>query len=301
MSTQDFLLNPTIFSHTGMRQWRENYKSKTNISISKTTENLGNGISVEKTTTTRTTTSTWDEMQGIQTAAEIKDVRPFFFIGPRIQTNFRRLGDYALVPVYGLNAGFRCGTFYINGIFDKGDIYFREPYKRNEKSGNTNVNEARRTRLDGYFTNSTRFGGEIGLDLITHFIRSGFVDQASFATKTSYYGFIIKVGYFQQNYGALTFFSDKAGAALDEYVISQGTNTQATYNDARLAPSSIKSYSVGATFSVGSIAFNYDFYYFKNNRPLSHNEFSISYHYPIIRLFKAANVFTKENRYKKRL
>jgi hypothetical protein len=280
-SPQEFLMNPKIFSYKGMAVWRENYKSKTNTSFE--TKSEGNyDVTYEKTTTKET----WDNVGG-EKSTNISDVRPFLFIGPRVQTNLLNFDKGNFFPSIGANIGLRCGTFFINGIYDAGDFYFKKPEKNyDEKMG----------RLDGYFQNSKRYGVELGLDLVTYFKKKDFIDQSSFATRTSYFAIILKGGYFMQKNGVANFISDTANATLDHYFKKSGV-LNSSETDVRQTPAQTNCFSLGVTASLGAIAFNYDYYWFQKNKPLSHSEFTLSYHYPIIRLFKAAYVFSKEYKY----
>lgn len=282
LSTQSLIFNPTIFSHTGMRQWTENYRttSRTESKIDIT------GHRYSETTTT----SSWDVMRGEQTSKQIKDIQPFFFIGPRIQTNFMHINTEAFVPTMGLMSGFRSGTFYMSAMIDRGSFYVKEPFKRDES---TTIYDYRE-RLDGYMENSYRVGGEIGLDLVTYFIKKGFESKSSFLNKTSFYAIIPRVGYYNQHNGNLVFYSDSASVAMDNYLAANGS-----VNDIRLAPKNINCLGLGGTVTFGAIAFNYDFYAYKKYKTLNHYEFSFSYHLPIIRVFKAVNVFFKANKLKR--
>jgi hypothetical protein len=296
-STQDLILNPTIFSHTGMKRWIENYRSSTTTTYTTKREHIGGTTYADVTYKTTKRESSWDEMRGVKTSAQIRDVRPFFFIGPRAQTNFMHINTSSIVPTYGVMSGFRCGTFYISAMYDKGNFYFKEPFKRKETAGSNDVKELSKVRLDGYFNNSTRYGGEVGLDLVTYFIRSGFESQASFTKKTSYFGAIARIGYYKQTNGDVNFISDSGSVALNKYTATLGGAS--TTNDVRLAPKSVESIAFGATVSFGAVAFNYDYYTYKNYKALAHSEFSLSYHLPIIRVVKAMNVYTKIHKRKK--
>lgn len=288
LSPQVFLFNPQVFSHTGIKRWRENY-----ISYTTTKDEYSSPGYIKRTTTTHTS---WSEMSAVR-SAEIKDVRPFFFIGPRLQTGFSRMNQSAIIPTYGFNMGFRAGTFYVNGFLDKGKFYFREPFKRDEASGKSNVLEAKTPRLDGYLTGGSRIGAEIGLDLVTYFIKEGFDEKSAFYNKTSFYGIILKFGYSQQKFNGIQFFSDSGSTYLSNWMnINIVPGNQLGYNfrgDIRTAPNKINNYNFGIVASIGAFVINYDYFMNESLKVLSHSEVSICYHYPIIRLVKAINVYTK--------
>lgn len=290
-SPQVFLFNPQVFSHTGIKRWRENYSSYTVLSDK---VYLPDG-SVQAKATTYTS---WDEMSAVKTA-EIKDVRPFFFVGPRLQTSFRRINQNAIIPTYGVNMGFRSGTFYVNGFYDKGSFYFREPFKRDETRAE-NPTEAKVQRLDGYLTGGNRIGAEIGLDLVTYFIKKGYDEQSAFYNKTSYYGIILKFGYSQQTFTNTQFFADSGSTYLSNWMTTNIVpGNQQGYKfrgDIRTAPRKSNSYNIGIVGSVGAFAINYDYFIHKKLNVMSHSEVSICYHYPISRFVKAIGVYRKTHR-----
>ncbi len=278
-SPQLLLMNPRVFTHSGMATYVENYKKTTIEGYDKTT-----------------TIQTWDEISKMKDV-KVNDVAPFFFIGPRVLTNFTTLSQTKFISSYGFNIGARAGGFYINGLYDKGSFYFKEPFKVKREIGNTKLNEVNRHRFDGYFNNSSRIGAEIGTDLVMHFIKSNYNNKSSFANKTSLFACILKIGYFQQKNGSIEFLSDSGSFALSKDLLQR--NVTGVQNDARLSEGKkLNALNFGLTLCYGAVAFNYDYYSFKNNRPLSHAEFSMSYHYPISRLIRAINVHSKSKKSK---
>lgn len=283
------LLNPKNFSYRGMATWRENYKKDTKTSTESTTE-YDSGVEVTTTTTTTKVSETWDQVYG-EKDASISDTQPFLFIGPRVGTSFLHFSKDKPVTTVGATIGFRYGTFYMAGNYDRGDFYFREPYKRQE-GGTATMAQRRAPRLDGFVTNSSRIGGEIGFDLVTFFVKSQFLDQAAFASKTSFYSLMMRFGYNQTVLGNLAFNNDSASVFLDQYFIEM-SQFQSKNNDVRMTDKTAVAYNFGMSGGIGAFVFNWDFYMHKNQKSLNHPEFSISYNYPIARLVKSIGMFAK--------
>lgn len=285
------LLNPKVFSHHGMATWRENYRRSTTTS-SKTEEIYRDnfGGSIEKTTTTTTVKETWDQVFG-ERDAKIMDVQPFFFAGPRIQSSIVNLDNKAF-PSTGLMAGWRVGTLYFAGYYDQGDFYFKEEWERPDATDPSNLKENRIGRMDGFFRNSHRWGVEGGVELVTYFIQSQFIDRSSFIGRTSYYGLILRGGYVKQTNGNLVFNSPQGSATLDNYLATP--SYEGLKNDVRKSPREVAGANFGISATIGAAALNMDYFYFGKSKVLSHWEFSLAYQYPLVRLLKSGYVLAKQ-------
>jgi hypothetical protein len=282
-------LNPQNFSYRGMATWRENYKKDTRTSTKSTTE-YDSGVEITTTTTTTSVSETWDQVYG-EKGASISDTQPFLFIGPRVGTSFLHFSKDKPLTTVGATLGFRYGTFYMAGNYDKGDFYFREPYERKD-DGTASITERRAPRLDGFVTNSSRMGGEIGFDLVTFFVKSQFLDKSAFASKTSYYSLMVRFGYNRTTLGELEFNNDSASVFLDQYFLETG-ELQSKNTDVRMTDKTAEAYNIGMSGGVGAFVFNWDFYMHKNQKSLNHPEFTISYNFPIARLVKSIGMFAK--------
>lgn len=292
------LLNPRVFSHHGMATWRENYSRSVNTS-SKTEEIYRDnfGGSIERTTTTTTVKETWNQVFG-ERDARIMDVQPFFFAGPRIQSSIVNL-DTKAFPSAGLMAGWRIGTLYLAGYYDQGDFYFKEEWKRPDATDPANLKANRIGRMDGCFRNSRRWGLEGGLELITYLVKSQFLDQTPFSGRTSYYGLILRGGYVKQTNGTLAFNSPTGSADLDHYLATPSYD--GLKNDVRTAPKEVAGANFGLSGTIGAAALNMDYFYFGKNKVLSHWEFSLAYHYPIVRLLKSGYVLVRQYQLNRKL
>ncbi|HOY94709.1 MAG TPA: hypothetical protein PK509_03160 [Catalimonadaceae bacterium] len=298
ISPQKALLNPKLFSYRGMATWAENYKRDVKTTIKTETiysDNYGN--SIDKTTTTTTVKESWDQVFG-EKSAKVMDVQPFFFLGPRLQTGIANFGA-DLFPSYGLMAGYRIGTIYFAGHYDKGSFYFKENFDRGHTDEKSSMPLQRVPRMDGYFVNSSRWGVEGGIDLVTYFIKSQFLDKSSFVSRTSYYGLIIRGGIIRQTNGDVRFNSDSGSIALNKELANGSVYNPKS--DVRLLPKHLKGANFGLTGSVGASAFNIDYYFFESNSMANHWEFSLSYHMPVVRLVKAGYILAKQVSLNRRL
>ncbi|MBC7411874.1 MAG: hypothetical protein H7331_05405 [Bacteroidia bacterium] len=289
-SPQEFLMQPKLFSHRGMAQWTANFKSKTTTTVNKETINLGSGVSYDEITTKTETKSTWDVVTGEQSSS-IKDVQPYFFIAPRACTNLFNYEKGYLVPNYGASIGFMVGALYIAGTYDRGNIAFKEPSKDTYFTKKVYHN----TRLNGYLANSSRYGGELGLDLIHYFTFKNYITKTSQMDKaTSYYTLLVKGGYFIQNNGSVHFNNDSGLVVLNKYITKYNTGKE--YNVLN-AGNNQKCILVGGALGIGSFVANYSYYWFTKSKVLSHGEFSLQYNIPIIRAINAMRMYGKSKRY----
>lgn len=285
------LLNPRVFSHRGMATWRENYRRSTSTHTETKEiyrDNFGN--SLEQTTKTTVIKETWDQLYG-EKDAQILDVQPFFFAGPRIQSSIVNM-DQSPFPSAGLMAGWRIGTLYLAGYYDQGNFYFKEEWKRPDPADPSNLKQNRIGRMDGCFKNSRRWGLEGGLELVTYFVKSQFVNQSSFIGRTSYYGLLLRGGYVRQKMGSLSFNSPDGAATLDQYLATP--DYEGLKNDVRKTPAEVSGANFGFSTTIGAAALNMDYFYFGKNKVLSHWEFSLSYHYPLARLLKSTYVLARQ-------
>lgn len=278
-SPMEILLNPQEFSHTAMAHWVTDY----NTTVSKSREYSSSGTAYDVTTYT----STWTDNYGDKNMS-CRDIQPFFFIGPRVATNTTHFLKSSLISSYGANLGFRRGALFMNGFFEKANIYFDEPIKRGEDTSAIG-NNIFANRLDGEFTKSTKYGAQIGVELINWVQSKDFIYKESRVKKaTAFTSIILFAGYGRVQFGDLNFTSDSGRVSYENYLLTNPSNTQSATNNLLLNPTSTGFYSFGGQFGLGAIALNVEYsFYTKSYKNLNNWNVGFSYNLPVIRMARA--------------
>ncbi|MCF8428147.1 MAG: hypothetical protein K9H61_10755 [Bacteroidia bacterium] len=282
-SPSNLLMNPKNFSFTGLAMHISDYKKKLiGTSYENVRKEMDGSVSYDKV---KHYEVTYKENYGPQNF-DCKDVQPFFWIGPRLSTNMSKYNLNNVLASGGVNLGFRYGSWFVNGFYEQGDLLFKEPYKRNYTSQDTAG--IPNTRTDGAFSSSSKFGVQLGLDMVTWFQKKDYVYQYSkLKSVTSHFSLIPYVGIGQAQSGNLYFYDPNGETALKNYLIQHPNEAGI---DVFVTPKDLTFLQFGLQVGMGAAAFNIEKNLFGMNAssyPLLNTwQLSFSYNLPIVRLFR---------------
>lgn len=271
------LLNPYMFTADGIRH------SSGITDIQNVQNYRGETVAINYTVKTTVT----------EGSATVMDVRPYWFLGPTFtgSLNPQRAQGNRMTGIVG---GFRYGSIYMDGSYAGGGVPFGDLLKHD---GFLKPNEANYAapRMDGYFGNSTRYGGRFGVDLITWFQKSNFIANTGAQGRklrqaTSYYALIPSAGYGIMNLGAAVF-NDPAGKAYYQAYTSK--NGFDGFNVLQRQNQRIPYFTLGGMFILGAISADFNVYFVQpsgeKTRALT-REMSIAWKLPVVRLFRIGRV-----------
>lgn len=278
-SPLEIILNPTEFSHTAMAHWTSDYKS----TVTKYREYRATGDVYDVTQYT----STWIDNYGNKTMS-CKDVQPFLFIGPRIATNTTHYLKNSLISSAGINIGYRRGALFLNGFVEKANIYFQEPFSRSQDTSGFN-NTVFAARLDGEFKKSSKFGTQIGVELVNWIQSKDFIYKESRVKRaTAFTSIICFAGIGVAQFGDLQFVSDSGRVSYETYLQQHPSETQYQDGNVLLNSKSANFYSFGLQFGLGAIALNMEYsLYTQAYKKLNNWNVGISYNLPVLRTARA--------------
>lgn len=296
-SPMNVLMNPQSFTHSGTKVTITDYQKK---------------LAGYKATYTTAGTyyqavydESWTETYSNHTE-RATDVQPFFFIGPRATTNLMSFNKNKVISALGANIGFRRGIWFLNGYFEKGDVNFKETFKRLEDSSylKNNSNPYPSQRLDGAFVNSTRYGGQIGIELITNGLGKKFIyksDRKQMKKVTSHFYCVVYGGYGVANLGNIKFNTDSGHVAYNAYLDSLSpTERNSLSKNIYLVSKQLQYAQAGIQIGIGAIAFNADYNLYLNApAKLSGINVGMSMNIPIIRCGRAVKTMFVMKRAKK--
>ena len=290
LSSLPLLLNPREFTAPGVQHYIDDFKSHT----FETTSFKG-----DVKTTTKTTHSSWTD-KWRETTFSVKDVRPFIFLGPRAASTFYINDDFTSSNNLGANVGFKSGYLWVNGFYEKGSIAFHQPNKMEQLYLNYGGSIP---KLSGEFENSSRYGAQVGFDMVVLIQKSDFVaynseDQHKINTATSNYSIIPFAGYGIANFGNFTW--DSPSGATD-YA------TYSTANAGTLQPQDVASkqkfINYGLQFHVGALAVGFTRYNYltnKKSRQLNNWQVDLSWNIPVVRMANSLKVVNMDARLKRK-
>jgi hypothetical protein len=280
-SPMEVLMNPKEFSHTAMAHWTSDYKS----SVSKSVEYKG-GNAYEVTRYS----ASWKDHYGNKTMS-CKDVQPFFFIGPRISTNITHFNKTNLLSAYGANIGVRRGALFLNGFFEKANIHFKEGINRFYDTAQIRKGSFK-GRVDGEFVNSTKYGAQIGVELINYLQSRDFIYEESRVKRaTAFTSIILFAGAGKAKLGDLKFNSDSGLVSYQNFIAKDPSAVSDETKNILLTKKDKSFLSFGVQFGFGAIALNTEFsLYDKANKNLNNWNVGLSYNMPIIRVVRALRV-----------
>lgn len=292
-SPLQILMNPKEFSHTAMAHWETDFKSITTKSIE---YSATGGAKV----VTRYS-ATWTDNYGDKTM-NCRDVQPFFFIGPRIATNIKNNNKTDLLNSYGVNMGYRRGALFLNAFIEKENVYFGEPFGRSYDTSAIN-NNSFKGRIDGVFTNSLKYGAQIGLEWVNWFQSKDYIYRESRVKKaTANFSIITFAGIGKAHFGDLKFNSDSGLISYTNYI---NTNPDAALNpqtNILLTKKDVTFFSAGTQIGIGAVALNVEYtIYDKSYKQLNGYKLGVSYNIPVsrvVRALKVANLKRKVNKFK---
>jgi hypothetical protein len=290
VSPMTLFMNPKNFTASGIARTITNYQKTWN----------GQGVEFKKNSdgsTTKTTTNyykeSWTESYGIQDF-RCKDVQPFLWFGPRAITNVNYYAGDNPIAAWGVNLGGRYGSLWINTFYEQGAIAFKEPFKRDYDF--INLNNNRLQRMDGAFVNSSRYGGQIGLELVTYLQKKDMIYMDSkIKQATSHFSLTPFVGYVVANIGDLQFYDAKGESSLTQYLGSNGSTND---NDVRTIGDKATAFNMGIQMGIGAAAINLERNFYKTDdgikRPLLGKwQLGFSYNIPVIRVLRAISSKSK--------
>lgn len=298
-SPMNLFMNPKDFSHTGLTSWMTNYnKELLGYKATYTTEGTAySAVYLES----------WTQHYGNHTE-KATDVQPYFFIGPRANTNYTSFNKKKVVSGIGINMGFRRGLWFLNSFYEKSDVNFNEPVSRQSDSTSyrTPSNPYHSKRTDGSFENSTRFGGQIGIELVNLGLGKKFIyaeDKRKMKRVTSHYYCAPFFGYGKVQLGKLKFNSDSSEIAYQSYLDSLPIAERNTVEkNIYLSPKSLDFYTIGVQAGIGAVAFNAEYnIYQKTYKKLNTINIGLALNIPIIRVGRAMKAAVIMNKQKKKL
>lgn len=281
------LLNPYLFTVDGIDY-------RTDVSNEKITREHIYGTKYDQVTYSYDVTTTLTEG-----SASVFDVRPYFFMAPYYSGKL----DPAIEVTprnFGLQAGFRYGSLYIDANYHRGNFAFNDPVKRDGFDEPTNSDYGI-PRMDGVFSNSTRYGGRIGADLVTWFVKSNFIPYSSSDRKrlkqaTSFVALIPTFGMGRVNLGKFEF-SDPAGeAAYQQYAIDHQLEPIQQL-PMKVPMKSTKYLSGGIQLIVGTVALEYDMFFYDTGDKYkkTNSTLGISWKLPVIRMLRIGKAIKLDN------
>ncbi len=283
ISPMNLFMNPKNFTASGIARTLSNYKKTWNGQSREFKKNSDGS-------TTKTITDyyqeSWTESYGIQDF-RCKDVQPFLWVGPRIVSNLNFYAGDNPIAAFGVNVGGRYGSLWINSFYEKGNIAFKEPFKRNYDF--VNLDNNKQPRMDGAFLNSTRYGAQIGLELVTYMQKRDFIYMDSkIKQATAHFSVTPFIGYIVADIGDLHFYETNGVSNLSNYLAKVGATEE---NDIRKVGKSASAINLGVQVGFGAAAFNMERNYYKTDdikRPLLGKwQFGIAYNIPVIRVIRA--------------
>ena len=279
------LLNPYMFTADGLH-----YKSE--ITDVKTTRSYVNSTTDQITTTYNVKTSFQEG------SVTVMDVRPYWFAGPTYSGTLDPTRPYHNGRMIGVVGGFRYGGLYMDGSFAMGALPFNDVVKRDGFLSPSD-NHYAAPRLDGYFDRSMRYGGRIGVDMVTWFAKSSFIPHGSAEARrlkraTSYYAFIVNGGYGVMNLGRAVFVNPGSQAYYSDYIqkAMDGKEDVLQRQGQRMPY-----LSFGAMFILGAVSADYNVYFIQPNGEKTYRlnrELSLSWKIPVVRLFRIGSVMRLE-------
>ncbi len=251
----NLFMNPKNFTFTGIRKYVTDYQK---VQTGERVEFKKDGDKEYKVTT-KGYRETWNETYGPQDFS-CKDVQPYWWIGPRLVSNFSRFEKDKLLAATGLNLGFRYGSLYMNAFYEQGDVSFNEPFKRNYDF--QSAYQGKIGRMDGVFSNSNRYGLQLGVELVTWFQKKDYIYEYSrLRSVTSHFALIPIFTYGKAKFGDIRFYESQGAANVDAFVGGKPT----AENDIRLTPKEMDLYGLGLQIGIGAVALNIEKSYYRAN------------------------------------
>lgn len=299
MSAMPILMNPKDFSSTGLRHYKDLVG----------TELTNSGIMVNRKIAEDQNTITYrrEQIKWVKStyadryeeeSVKCKDVRPFTYIGPRVSTTWYNSDQMAEATNVGVNAGFRYGMWWVNGFAEQGSVFVKGP----PTEGLHRVyNSGSFPNLSGGYKNTTKVGGQLGIELISRAKKSDFKPYSYQQAKeiksvTSFVGIIPYVGYGVSRLGTFSYNSPTGAADMADYQTRPG-HTE-LLETAKVAGSQTF-VNFGGCLHIGAAVFGLDWYLYPDAKKLNSRQIYVGLNLPVARLVRSLAVRRYVNKIKK--
>jgi hypothetical protein len=213
----------------------------------------------------------------------VTDVKPFTYIGPRIASTFFFDRQLSFVQQMGFHAGLRYGLWWLNTFADQGEILVKSKFQNEQLE--MKYRSASVPNFSGRYKSNLRIGGQLGIDLIVHWIRSDFKphygQEKETQAATSYFAVVPFVGYGQMQLGGF-----QAHFSPEEQAYFQSLSKETLDIPQNLAGSQ-QFYNFGLGIHVGAIHFGMDYSIFPDAKRLNGRQAYIGLNLPIARLIRS--------------
>ncbi len=289
MSSMPILLNPRDFSASGKRHYKDLVsveRVNSGLTYYKKVEETQDYIKYRKEQI-QWVKSTYNHRYE-EEVIHVKDVKPFTYIGPRISTSYFVNEQIQASTNVGANLGFRYGLWWMNAFAETGNVLVKSPEKLEQLR--FKYNSAAFPTLSGTFNNTTKFGGQLGIDLVVRSIKSDFKphygQSKETGAATSYTAIVPFVGYGQTNLGSFDY-GDNTTMADVEYYESISKNT--VFRKESISRTQMF-YNFGLGIHIGAMTFGMDYYVYPKAKILNSRQLYCGLNLPIARIFRAVLV-----------
>lgn len=291
MTTLPMLMNPQDFSASGLRH----YKDLVGIEL------INSGLTVDRKIAEDQNSITYrrEQIKWVkstyadryeQESVTCRDVRPFTYIGPRMVSTWFTGKQMQQSVNLGVNMGFRYGMWWFNTFAESGSVMVKSPATPDEMF--KYYQSASFPDLSGQYRNTMKFGGQIGIELISRAMKSDFKPYSYQQAKeiksvTSFVGIIPYVGYGVSKMGTYSYNSPGGAADLEEY------NTKA-FNQTTFDPNSISGnqvfFNFGGCFHFGATVVGMDWNIYPNAKKLNSRQIYLGLNLPVARIVRSLTV-----------
>lgn len=289
MSSMPILLNPRDFSASGKRHYKDLVsveRVNSGLTYYKKVEETQDYIKYRKEQI-QWVKSTYNHRYE-EEVIHVKDVKPFTYIGPRISTSYFINEQIQAVTNVGANLGFRYGLWWMNAFAETGDLLVKAPENREQLQ--FKYNSAAFPTLSGTFRNTSKFGGQLGIDLVVRSIKSDFKPHYGQAKETgaatSYTAIVPFVGYGQTNLGSFSYGDNTTMADIEHY---ESISKNRVFRQESIGKTQVF-YNFGLGIHIGAMTFGMDYYYYPKAKILNSRQLYCGLNLPVARIFRAVLV-----------
>ena len=284
------LMAPKDFSATGLRHYKElvdTWTENSGISYWKKTEETTDYVKYKKEQI-KWVKSTYADRYKKETVS-CRDVRPFTYIGPRLNSTWFNGKQLEQATNMGVNAGFRYGMWWVNAFAETGKVYVKSPALADELF--QVYHSASYPNLSGQFSN-TKFGAQVGIELLARALKSDFkpfdyTQAKTIKSVTSFVGIIPFVGYGVTTLGSYTY--NSPGGAADVADFKQRVPSKSVFDPATVSGSQAF-VNFGGCFHFGAAVLGMDWYYYPKAKSLNSRQIFLGLNIPVVRLVRAMTV-----------
>lgn len=288
-SALPLLMNPRDFTASGKRHYKDLASTElvnSGLTYNKEISRDQDYITYRKTEI-QYVKSTYTDRYESETI-NLKDVRPFTYLGPRISSTMYNGGQFENATNVGLNIGFRYGMWYVNSFAEQGDVILKSPAKAEELT--KTYQSSSFPILSGSYKPSLKYGVQVGIELISRSIKRAFTprwdQKKEVKAATSFIGIIPYIGYGVTQLGSFSYHSPTGATDIQEYAKLSNTT--------KFDPSTIADqqqfYNFGLTIHIGALGFGGDYFLYPDAKKISSFQFNLGLNVPIFRLARAVLV-----------